>query len=137
MAIVSNNIAIDNNSTVSISSNAIVILPRESNSRIELAADKNIAVATTTIATPSTSATTTVATVATTYTSTAETASTDAVLPPTVAEDEATKDLISNKTNNGLEVKDNSEEDNNMDEIVKATSCLIENFSEKKSALFV
>ena len=133
----SNNIAIDNNSTVSISSNAIVILPRESNSRIELAADKNIAVATTTIATPSTSATTTVATVATTYTSTAETASTDAVLPPTVAEDEATKDLISNKTNNGLEVKDNSEEDNNMDEIVKATSCLIENFSEKKSALFV
>ena len=132
----SNNIAIDNNSTVSISSNAIVILPRESNSRIELAADKNIAVATTTIATPSTStsATTTVATVATTYTSTAETASTDAVLPPTVAEDEATKDLISN---NGLEVKDNSEEDNNMDEIVKATSCLIENFSEKKSALFV
>ena len=130
----SNNIAIDNNSTVSISSNAIVILPRESNSRIELAADKNIAVATTTIATPSTSA---VATVATTYTSTAETASTDAVLPPTVAEDEATKDLISNKTNNGLEVKDNSEEDNNMDEIVKATSCLIENFSEKKSALFV
>ena len=135
----SNNIAIDNNSAVSISSNAIVILPRESNSRIELAADKNIAVATTTIATPSTStsATTTVATVATTYTSTAETASTDAVLPPTVAEDEATKDLISNKTNNGLEVKDNSEEDNNMDEIVKATSCLIENFSEKKSALFV
>ena len=132
----SNNIAIDNNSTVSISSNAIVILPRESNSRIELAADKNIAVATTTIATPSTSTSATT-TVATTYTSTAETASTDAVLPPTVAEDEATKDLISNKTNNGLEVKDNSEEDNNMDEIVKATSCLIENFSEKKSALFV
>ena len=41
----------------------------------------------------------------------------------------------SNKSNNGRSLKDNSDEDNSEDPIV--TSCLIENFTEKKNAIFV
>ena len=41
----------------------------------------------------------------------------------------------SKKSNNGRSLKDNSDEDNSEDPIV--TSCLIENFTEKKNAIFV